>query len=95
MDLVAILDWWRRYVLVWQRSHTLDGACGLEALDMARVQGCPEMFNTDQGVQFPRLACTSRLERAGVAIRMDAGAARWTLSLSNAYGERSRMQPCT
>jgi putative transposase len=71
MSLVAIIDWWSRSGLAWQLSHTLDVAFCLEALDMARVQGCPEMFNTDQGVQFTSLAFTSRLERAGVAISMD------------------------
>ena len=60
MYLVAILDWCSRYVLAWQLSNTLAAACCLEALEMALVQGCPEIFNTDQGVQFTRLAFTSR-----------------------------------
>jgi putative transposase len=71
MYLVAIIDWWSRYVLAWQRSKTLDVVFCLEALDMALGQGCPELFNTDQGVQFTSLAVTSRLARAGVAISMD------------------------
>jgi putative transposase len=84
MSLVAIIDWWSRSGLAWQLSHTLDVAFCLEALDMARVQGCPEMFNTDQGVQFTSLAFTSRLERAGVAISMD-GRGR---ALDNIFVER-------
>jgi putative transposase len=71
MYLVAVIDWWSRDVLAWRLSNTLDVACCLEALEEALVQGCPEVFNTDQGVQFTSLAFTSRLERAGVAISMD------------------------
>ncbi len=84
MYLVAIIDWWSRYVLAWQLSNTLDVAFCLEALDMALVQGCPEIFNTDQGVQFTSLAFTSRLARAGVAISMD-GRGR---ALDNIFVER-------
>jgi transposase InsO family protein len=51
---------------------------------MALVQGCPEMFNTDQGVQFTSLAFTGRLERAGIAISMD-GRGR---ALDNIFVER-------
>jgi putative transposase len=84
MYLVAILDWCSRYVLAWQLSNTLDAAFCLEALEMALVQGCPEIFNTDQGVQFTSLAFTSRLERAGSAISMD-GRGR---ALDNIFVER-------
>jgi putative transposase len=71
MYLVAIIDWGSQYVLAWQLSNTLDVAFCLEALERALVQGCPEIFNTDPGVQFTSLAFTSRLERAGIAISMD------------------------
>jgi putative transposase len=71
MYLVAILDWFRRYVLSWPLSNTLDPAFCLVALDMAWEHGRPEIFNTDQGVQFTSLAFTSRLERAGIAISME------------------------
>jgi putative transposase len=84
MYLVAILDWYSRYVLAWQLSNTLDTAFCLEALERALVQGCPEMFNTDQGVQFTSLAFTSRLEQVGVAISMD-GRGR---ALDNIFVER-------
>jgi putative transposase len=84
MYLVAILDWFSRYVLSWQLSNTLDPAFCLEALEMALVQGCPEIFNTDQGVQFSSLAFTSRLERVGIAISMD-GRGR---ALDNIFVER-------
>lgn len=84
MYLVAIIDWWSRYVLAWQLSNTLDVAFCLEALEMALVQGCPEIFNTDQGVQFTSLAFTGRLKRAGIAISMD-GRGR---ALDNIFVER-------
>jgi putative transposase len=82
--LVVILDWFSRYVLSWQLSNTLDPASCLAALDIALEDGKPEIFNTDQGVQFTSLAFTSRLERAGIAISMD-GRGR---ALDNIFVER-------
>src|SRR4051812_49467730 len=70
MYLAAILDWFSRYVLAWRLSNTLDGSFCLEMLDEALRSGKPEVFNTDQGVQFTAEAFTGRLERAGVAVRM-------------------------
>lgn len=69
--LTAILDWYSRYVLSWRLSNTLDVGFCLEALDEALERGRPEIFNTDQGVQFTSLAFTSRLEKAEVKISMD------------------------
>ena len=69
--MVAVMDWFSRYVLAWRLSNTLDGAFCQEALDEALSQGCPEIFNSDQGSQFTAVAFTSRLEAAGVAISMD------------------------
>jgi len=71
MYLVALIEWGSRYVLSWQLSNTLDSPFCLAALERALVQGCPEIFTTDQGVQFTSLAFTSRLARAGIAISMD------------------------
>jgi putative transposase len=84
MYLVAIIDWFSRYVLAWQLSNTLDPAFCLAALNMALVQGCPQIFNTDQGVQFTSRAFTSCLEQAGVMISMD-GRGR---ALDNIFVER-------
>ena len=50
MYLVAVLDWFSRYVLAWQLSNTLDGHFCREALQHALRQGKPAIFNTDQGV---------------------------------------------
>ena len=69
--LVAVMDWYSRYVVSWRLSNTLEGSfCG-EALDEALWCSTPEIFNSDQGSQFTASAFTSRLESCGVAISMD------------------------
>ena len=82
--LTAIIDWYSRYVLSWRLSNTLDGAFCIAALEEALVTSAPEIFNTDQGVQFTSLAFTSCLESRGVAISMD-GRGR---ALDNVFIER-------
>src|SRR5207237_2103322 len=84
MYLAAIIDWYSRYVISWRLSNTLDGSFCLEMLDEALSLGKPEVFNTDQGVQFTAEAWTSRLEAAGVAVSMD-GRGR---ALDNVFVER-------
>jgi putative transposase len=84
MYLAAILDWFSRYVIAWRLSNTPDGSFCLEMLEEALSRGQPEVFNTDQGVQFTAAAWTGRLERAGVAVSMD-GRGRW---LDNVFVER-------
>ena len=69
--LVAILDWFSRFVVAWQLSNTLDGAFCVEALRQALRHGQPEIFNTDQGVQFTAQAFTQELEAASIRISMD------------------------
>jgi putative transposase len=71
MYLVAVMDWFSRYVLAWQLSNTLDGSFCLEALRLALQRGQPEIFNTDQGVQFTAHAFTTHLETTGIQISMD------------------------
>jgi putative transposase len=69
--LVAVIDWYSRYVLSWQLSNTLDGGFCLDALYQALESGQPEIFNTDQGAQFTAHAFTGALETAGIRISMD------------------------
>jgi putative transposase len=69
--LVAILDWYSRYVLAWELSNTLDAAFCVEALKRALRRGHPEIFNTDQGTQFTCDDFLGVLEGAGVPISMD------------------------
>ena len=69
--LVAIMDWYSRYVLSWQLSNSLDTSFCLTALDEALERGKPEIFNSDQGCQFTSRDFTGRLEGAGIRISMD------------------------
>jgi putative transposase len=71
MYLVAIMDWFSRFVLAWQLSNTLDGAFCLDALRLALWFGQPDIFNTDQGVQFTAHDFTGELETAGIRVSMD------------------------
>jgi len=71
MYLVAILDWFSRYVLSWQLSNTLDNNFCLRALERSLEHKKPEIFNTDQGVQFTSHNFTERLESTEVKISMD------------------------
>ncbi len=82
--LTAIIDWFSRYVLSWRFSNMLDGDFCLEALNEALSKGCPEIFNTDQGVQFTSEAFTKLLEGKEIAISMD-GKGR---ALDNIFVER-------
>jgi putative transposase len=84
MYLTAVLDWYSRYVLSWRLSNTLDVEFCLEALEEALRRGRPEVFNTDQGVQFTSAAYTGRLESAGAQVSMD-GKGR---CLDNVFVER-------
>jgi putative transposase len=84
MYLAAVIDWHSRFVLSWRLSNTLDGRFCLEALDTALEGGRPEIFNTDQGVQFTARAFTGRLEEAGIRVSMD-GRGR---ALDNVFVER-------
>jgi len=82
--LVAVMDWYSRYVLSWRLSSSLEGTFCLEALDAALAISRPKIFNTDQGSQFTSAAFAGRLEECGIAISMD-GRGR---ALDNAFIER-------
>jgi putative transposase len=84
MYLAATIDWFSRYVIAWKLSNTLDGSFCQEMLDEALSRGKPDVFNTDQGVQFTSAAWTGRLESAGVSVSMD-GRGR---CLDNVFVER-------
>jgi putative transposase len=84
MYLVAVIDWFSRYVVAWQLSNTLDGRFCRVALRQALQQGTPTIFNTDQGAQFTAVEFTALLDAAGVQISMD-GRGR---ALDNVFVER-------
>ncbi len=83
--LVAIIDWFSRYVLAWEVSSTLDSGFCLSALEWALASGQqPEIFNTDQGAQFTSREFTERLLAQEIQISMD-GRGR---ALDNVFIER-------
>jgi putative transposase len=82
--LVAVMDWFSRYVLSWAISITMDVAFCLEALDQALGVATPDIFNSDQGAQFTSLDFTDRLTAARIRISMD-GRGR---ALDNVFVER-------
>jgi putative transposase len=69
--LVAIMDWFSRYVVAWALSNSLEGSFCRTALQQALSSGTPAIFNTDQGSQFTAQPFTVLLETAGVQISMD------------------------
>ena len=82
--LVAIMDWFSRYVLSWEVSVTLESSFCLAALDWALHRARPEIFNSDQGSQFTSNEFTGRLLAQGILISMD-GRGR---ALDNIFVER-------
>jgi putative transposase len=59
--LVAIMDWFSRYVLAWEISTALDTGFCLRALEKALGFSKPDIFNTDEEVQFTSMEFTGRL----------------------------------
>ena len=85
MYLVAIIDWYSRYILSWKLSITLDSEFCVSALEEAiEKYGKPEIFNTDQGVQFTSNGFVSILIQHAIIISMD-GKGR---ALDNVFIER-------
>lgn len=82
--LVAVMDWFSRYVLSWELSNTLSLDFCLEALERALKIGVPEIFNSDQGCQFTSMEFVSALEKSGAQISWD-GRGR---ALDNVFIER-------
>lgn len=70
--LVAIIDWFSRYVLSWRLSNSLDVLFCIEALREALEKGCPVIFNTDQGSQFTSSEHTKILLDKSIKISMDS-----------------------
>jgi putative transposase len=69
--LVAVMDWFSRYVLSWSLSLTMEIDFCLEALKRALRRGRPEIFNSDQGSQFTSQRFTGELQARKIAISMD------------------------
>jgi putative transposase len=69
--LVAVMDWFSRFVLSWSLSLTMEIDFCIEALKSALRRGRPEIFNSDQGSQFTSKKFTAELEAYEIAISMD------------------------
>lgn len=69
--LTVIMDWHSRYVISWGLSNTLDSSFCVTALEKAMTRGRPEIFNSDQGVQFTSVEFTGVLKAKDVQISMD------------------------
>ena len=82
--LVAIMDWFSRYVLAWETSITMETGFCLAALEKAFVASAPGIFNTDQGAQFTSSAFTDMLKEKKINISMD-GRGR---AMDNIFTER-------
>jgi putative transposase len=86
MYLMAVMDWWSRFVLAWELSNTLEATFCVQAWNMALACGNkpPLIANTDQGAQFTSADYVGAVEEAGVQVSMD-GRGRW---MDNRFIER-------
>jgi len=86
MYLMAVMDWWSRFVLAWELSNTLEAGFCVQAWQVALARGNqpPLISNTDQGAQFTSADYIGVVEEAGVLVSMD-GRGRW---MDNRFVER-------
>jgi putative transposase len=82
--LVAIMDWYSRYVVAWRVSLTLESDFCIAALNTALNENMPEIFNSDQGTQFTDNDFTKILAAQNIRISMD-GRGRF---MDNIFTER-------
>jgi putative transposase len=73
MYLVAVMDWWSRYVLSWSLSNTMEAEFCIRAWEQAleNAGGVPRISNTDQGSQFTSPGFIDAVQSAGVEVSMD------------------------
>lgn len=86
MYLVAVMDWWSRYVLSWGLSNTMEAEFCIRAWEAALAEAgrAPLICNTDQGAQFTSPGFIDAVQSAGVEVSMD-GRGRW---IDNRFIER-------
>jgi putative transposase len=86
MYLVAVMDWWSRYVLAWELSNTMEAEFCIRAWEQALAHAgqAPLISNTDQGSQFTSPGFVDAVQSAGVEVSMD-GRGRW---IDNRFIER-------
>ncbi len=69
--LVAVMDWFSRFVLSWELSNTMETGFCLAAQQTAFHFGQPEIWNSDQGAQFTSAEFLAPLKQRGISISMD------------------------
>ena len=86
MYLMAVMDWWSRYVLGWELSNTMDANFCVRTWEKALAAGgqAPQISNTDQGAQFTSEEFIEAVETTGAQVSMD-GRGRW---MDNRFIER-------
>jgi putative transposase len=82
--LVAVMDWFSRFVLSWELSNTMETGFCLAALESAFRFGQPEIWNSDQGSQFTAAEFLAPLKKRNISLSMD-GRGR---ALDNVFIER-------
>jgi len=70
MYLVAIMDYFSRYVLSWSVSNSLESLFCLDALDDALSLSSPQIFHSDQGKQYTSTKFVGALQAGGIRISM-------------------------
>jgi len=92
MYLVAVLDWFSRYVVSWELDQTLEMPFVLRAVERALTEATPEIWNSDQGSHFTSPQYIDRLQAAGTQISMDGRGRALDLvqstRLGNIFSER-------
>ncbi len=71
MYLVAVIDWYSRYIVSWELDQTLEIDFVLKATQTGLQHAKPEIWNSDQGSHFTSPQYTDILKKAGVRISMD------------------------
>lgn len=84
MYLIAILDWYSRFIVSWELDHTMQVAFVIEAMQRALAQAKPQICNSDQGSQFTSPQYTQLLISHDVRISMDSKGR----ALDNVFTER-------
>jgi putative transposase len=69
--LVAVLDWYSRYIMGWALSQTLEMDFVLDTVEKALILATPDIWNSDQGSHFTSPRYLALLQNASVKISMD------------------------
>ena len=82
--MIAVIDWYSRYILDWQLSINMEADFCVETLKRVLANSTCDIFNTDQGSQFTSKDFIDVLKKHQIKISMD-GKGRWA---DNIFVER-------